>query len=203
MRANTVNPTHRTYADGDTFTRDGVLFRVKFRTDDTDTAPWEEHDGHGPVSDWTTRDKAPGELVLAADRGSKRFYDFAAAVAMAKRDGWGHGDDVPGETPGQKATRAALADFEYLRGWCCDDWCYIGVIVEALENDGEELATESLWRVESNGGAYVSQVVEDLTASILADLAKTAAAAAEKATAKAARLQAIVDRLTNGEGAQV
>ena len=57
---------------------------------DSDTgAPWSEHDGHGPVSDWTTRDKRPGELVLCSDRNSRRYYDFAEACRIARRDGWG------------------------------------------------------------------------------------------------------------------
>lgn len=52
-------------------------------------APWQENDGHGPVSDWTTRDKQPGELILNRDRQSRRYYDFAAACKMARRDSWG------------------------------------------------------------------------------------------------------------------
>lgn len=57
---------------------------------DSDTgAPWSEHDGHGPVSEWTTRAKRPGELVLCTSRGRKRYYDFAEACRIARRDGWG------------------------------------------------------------------------------------------------------------------
>ena len=57
---------------------------------DSDTgAPWQEDCGHGPVSDWTTRAKLPGELVLSTDRGLKRYYDFAQACRIARRDGWG------------------------------------------------------------------------------------------------------------------
>lgn len=52
-------------------------------------APWEEHDGHGPVSEWESRAKLPGEIIINQDGESRRFYDFAAACQIARRDGWG------------------------------------------------------------------------------------------------------------------
>ena len=57
--------------------------RVKIETDDNGETPWIYVDGHGPVTDWVRRDKRAGELLLNEDRGSKRFYDFAAAVKPA------------------------------------------------------------------------------------------------------------------------
>lgn len=68
---------------------DGIAYVVTIEHDDCMGAPWDEHDGHGDVSDWTTRDKLPGELVLSEDRNSKRFYDYAGACKIARRDGWG------------------------------------------------------------------------------------------------------------------
>ena len=57
--------------------------------DDQNNPPWENEDGHGPVSDWTRRDKRPGEIELNSDHGSKRYYDFQEACKIARRDGWG------------------------------------------------------------------------------------------------------------------
>lgn len=57
--------------------------------DDYNEAPWNNDDGHGPVSDWTRRDKEPGELVLCEERGSKRYYNYAEACRIALRAGWG------------------------------------------------------------------------------------------------------------------
>ncbi|RQH02741.1 hypothetical protein [Paraburkholderia dinghuensis] len=71
----------------------GYTFRVRVEADDSMGAPWEEHDGHGEVSGWTTRDKRPGEIVLSSDRWSKRYYDVQASMKIARRDGWGLGDD--------------------------------------------------------------------------------------------------------------
>ncbi len=111
--------------------------------------PWKEHDGHGPVSEWTRRDPAPGERVLCEDRGNRLLYDFAGAVALAKNDGW----DTPPYGTGTKddrAVRAANADFEHLRKWCAGDWGWIGVIV-TVSRDGAEVGSDSLWGIESCG----------------------------------------------------
>ncbi len=132
---------------GKTFT-----FAVEVERDDDMEAPWDNSDGHGPVSDWTSRDKRPGELVLSASRSMKRYYNFAEACRIALRDGWGHLASKPAtpETPRQKAARAARADFEYLREWCNDEWYYVGVIVTLLDEEGEKTEiSESLWGLES------------------------------------------------------
>ena len=64
------------------------VFRVEFVDDNDSGAPWENAEGHGPVTGWETRDKLPGELVLNSDRGAKRFYDFAEACRMMKAGKW-------------------------------------------------------------------------------------------------------------------
>lgn len=69
-------------------------FRVNVQFDEGMGPPWEEHDGHGPVSEWTTRDKKPGERVLATDGSHKRYYDLAEANRIAKRDCWGLADEA-------------------------------------------------------------------------------------------------------------
>lgn len=75
---------------------------VTIQHDDDSDAPWDREDGHGPVSDWRKCDyagnvpKSPGELMLCDnDRSgmsghkSARFYDYAEACRIARRDGWG------------------------------------------------------------------------------------------------------------------
>lgn len=79
----------------ETFRHAGRAFAYRVESDSDMGEPWAEHDGHGPVSDWrragyTGRpSKEPGELTLCEDGGSARFYDFAEACRMARRDGWG------------------------------------------------------------------------------------------------------------------
>lgn len=142
-----------------------LTFSVKFEQDADAGAPWENADGHGPVTGWETRDKLPGELVLNTDRNSKRFYDFAEACRIALRDGW---DAAPlndgSETKRQQAAKAARADFEYLRQWCANQWEYVGVIVTLLDDEGEETeVTDSLWCVETFGDYH------EVQARIIAD----------------------------------
>jgi len=78
------------------FELDGASFRASVIHDSDMGTPWDNEDGHGPVSDWERRAKAPNEIVLVGDgRGrlgtdaARRFYDFAEAVRIAKRDSWG------------------------------------------------------------------------------------------------------------------
>ncbi|WP_052719681.1 hypothetical protein [Paraburkholderia fungorum] len=59
--------------------------------------PQESSDRHGAASDWTTRDKRPGEWVLSRDRGMQRYHDAAESNRVATRDGWGLGDEQPAE----------------------------------------------------------------------------------------------------------
>ncbi|MDR5879002.1 hypothetical protein [Caballeronia sp. LZ032] len=161
--------------DGDTFTRtgpDGVerTFRVNFEHDTDADAPWERNDGHGVVSDWTTRDKRPGERVLTSDRGSYRYYDVQESTRIAKRDLW----DAPpfGQgTRAQHAARAVNADFEYLRRWCADLWSYVGVVVTSIPEgaDPDEVDTDyshALWRIESDAEDYLQEVAAELAEEI-------------------------------------
>lgn len=159
----------RTIADGDTFAFEGFTFKARIQHDQDHGAPWREEDGHGPISDWTTRDKAPGELIVSEDRGARRFYDFAAAVRIARADGWNSAPFTG--TRGQRAARAARADFERMRDWCADRWHYIGVIVQAIDEDGAEIGQPaSLWGIESDAGEYLAEVAHELAADCLASL---------------------------------
>lgn len=155
--------------DGQIFEHDGHKFRFRTERDDSMGAPWEEHDGHGIVSDWTTRAKAPGEMVLCSGRHRKRYYDFAATVRIARRDGWNAKPyDVPGETRRQRAAKAAMADFERLRAWCNDEWEWCGVVVELLDDSGDPMGeTDSLWGIESDAGAYFDDVAHECAAELL------------------------------------
>lgn len=197
----------------DTFEIDGVTFRVRTEYDDYHGAPWDEEDGHGPVSDWTSRSKLPGEFVLCEDRGKRRFYDFAEACRIARRDGWGHmpykltvrpdNEDRPAYTAcggwaeagphraydptnfnaavaavyaqhratmtaRQYAAAAALADFDRLRRWCDNQWHYVGVIVESLDEDEDVIDSASIWGIESDADDYLDEVAQDLAAELLA-----------------------------------
>ena len=199
-----------TFHDGETFdfTVNGKTYTATIEHDENHGAPWDECDGHGEVTDWEWRDKLPGELVLSEDRHAKRFYDFAGAVKLARRDGWGflpgdletdevmpgiwrarvapnfrHGDyrficiagdineAIRGTYASHRATfttarayhaAAARADYENLRAWCNNQWCYIGVVVRRKGDEMFCAETQSLWGIESNAGAYIRETAEEL-----------------------------------------
>lgn len=90
--------------DSEDFVHEGKSYRREIIADDRGAVPWEEEDGHGPVTDWTRRAKRPGELVLAEDRGARLLYDFSAACELARRDGWGW-------LPGELETKALPSGF--------------------------------------------------------------------------------------------
>lgn len=117
------------------FNYEGMTFHVEIMDDDCGP-PWDDWDFHYPVSDWTQRDKKAGEWVLCEDRGSKRYYDFAEAMKMAKKDGWGAEPYGVG-TKGEQALRAVKADFEYLRRWCNYTWKYVTLHVILLGEEDE------------------------------------------------------------------
>jgi hypothetical protein len=160
----------------DTFQHERLTFTFRIERDEDTGAPWDEHDGHGPVSDWQSSYngqpvmKRPGQMVLIHDRGSYRLYDFAAAVAMAKRDGWNAKPyDVPGETRGQRAHKAAMADFRRLAEWCNDQWEWVGVIVTCADLPGAP--SESIWGIESDAGEYLEEVARELAGQIIDSVA--------------------------------
>ena len=146
-------------------TIDGIRIVTAIEPDDCNctSPPWDNEDGHGPVSKWTTRSKRAGELVLCRDYRSFRYYDFAAAVALARQDGWGG----MGRTAGERAAHAAKADYDRLRRWCNGDWGYVGVVVTAYDEDDRELGSSSLSGIESDAGDYLTEVAKELTEELL------------------------------------
>lgn len=134
-------------------------FAVEYIDDQDAGAPWENSDGHGVVTDWQLRDKRPGELILCTDHRAHRFYDYAASCRLALRDGWDAAPHNDGsETKRQQAAKAARADFEYLRGWCNDEWRYVGVVVTLLDDEGEKTeVSDSLWGVETFGDYHKTE----------------------------------------------
>jgi len=150
-----------------------LSFRVEWVYDHDSNPPWDREDGHGPVSDWEHRSKRPGEMVLRSDRGSHRFYDFAEAVKLARKDGW---NTAPYNWPsrGARAHAAALADFKYLQAWCNDQWYYCGIVVTLLNADGDPDSVDaSLWGIESECVDYHQEVIEELITECLHQITAT------------------------------
>jgi len=150
----------------ETLTVGGTNYRVNYSYD-SDSSPLDD-DGHGIVSEWENRDKKPGELILNSDRSSKRFYDFAGSMAKARAEGWGISGDVTGLSKGEILQRAVMADYEYLRGWCNDDWHYVLLQVYPLTVDGDELKSKSeyLGGIDSTDDEYLKSMALELISEI-------------------------------------
>lgn len=160
----------------DTQTHDGIEYRVEYHFDHDMGAPWEEHDGHGIVSDWVTRAKKPGEVEIhSGGYGVARYYDIPATLEIARRDRWGAStewrdmfvrihDREP--TVRESAAQAVNEDIQRMRDWCWDKWRWCGVVVFPLSADGDELRSksQSLWGIESDAYAYLDEVVAELIA---------------------------------------
>lgn len=181
--------TRQTIHDGDTFEHRGRTFKARIERDECMGEPWKEHDGHGVVSESRySRDdagnvsKAPSERLLHEDHGWGLFYDIKASIALAKRDGWGcpHTEvfEVGGKrvvwgghtSPGKVAACAVEADYERLRRWCADDWCWVSVSVTLLNDDDEETETtetESLSGIESDAGEAFDEIARELAEEIM------------------------------------
>ena len=149
----------------------GNRFKVTFSYDDYQ-APWEVSDAHGEVSEWTKRDKKPGEVILCKERTTQRYYDMQGAIQKAKAEGWSCDNVLPTDTHGQKAAKAAQADFEYLKAWCSVDWWYCCLHVAMLDINGEELPgyDEYLGGVEDGYSkkchGYALECAQDIAADI-------------------------------------
>lgn len=156
----------------------GFTIKIEWHYDCVMGPPWEEHDGHGDVSEWTTRDKRAGELVLCSERSQKRFYDFAGTIKKARAEGWGIGDEENAKLEaryGRKLTirevtkESVMSDFRNMKAWCENDWHWCGYIVSVpgLEDD-----IYSLWSIESNDTDYhVGEALEVAQQAIDKELA--------------------------------
>jgi hypothetical protein len=155
--------------------------------------PWEDDEFTGIVSDWVSRDKRSGERLLSVDGRSRRFYDFAGSVKKAKQQGWGISDDAKAQlakllgrapTAAEIVVEAVERNYQYLRGWCNNDWCYVGVTVSLLNEAGEVVNEDSLWRVESDDG-YRATIAHELAEQLVRDAEEQAAAAVREAVREA------------------
>lgn len=184
-------------------TQTGVRYVATIHFDGDTPPPWENEDGHGPVSDWrSTSTKQAGERVLNRDepRARARFYHFADACRIARREQWGLSPEDSAAlgsrlrrapTRREVAAEAVRLDFERLKAWCADQWSYVGVTVRAWRGY-EALTPEyefALWGVESDCGAHVHEEANGLLVECAAKVARQAAEA-EKAERDDAEMRA-------------
>lgn len=143
----------------ETIERDGARYLVEWVYDNDTGTPWEWSDGHGIVTEWESRSKRSGELILAEDGRYRRFYDFAASVKHARKY-WGIENRA-------HAAETVRRDYDYLRKWCIGDWHYCGIVVTKYCTccDSATGESESLWGIEdglSGSDQYHQEVINEL-----------------------------------------
>lgn len=154
------------------FTHNGLAFIADIHHDDSHGAPWEECDGFFHVDRVSSGyQKRPSEVFLfkGDSRSWSYVYDIRAAIAQAVRESWGcKGGMREGETRRQYAARAVRETAEFLRGWCADEWGYVGVEVSRVDSEGETVGeSSSLWGVESCGDYAETEVTRELASELI------------------------------------
>lgn len=137
----------------DTIQIAGEVYSVKIDFDNDIGCPWEFNDCHGAVSDLTSRDKRPSEMILCEYRRMRRYYDFAESCRIA-RTKWGINDR-------KAAADAAMADFKRLRAWCNEQWHYVVIGVEDDEGNAEYIGG-----VESDCEDYIEELAKELARNL-------------------------------------
>ncbi len=149
----------------------GYSAEIKIERDEDMGPPWEEHDGHGPVSDWVSRDKHAGEWLLCSDRSSRRYYDAAGANAQAKAEGWGIGPEELAKlaaklkrtpTKGEIRAAAVVSDFERMQGWCDDSWCWMYYCVTVYDKAGREISSDSCGGYDGDGEYFRGEIASHI-----------------------------------------
>jgi hypothetical protein len=164
------SPQRARLSSGELFEYKGRTFHFYTNPDQSMGPPWEQEDGHGVITEWSADNEKRESLHVLNDRGGPAyFYDIEATLEVAKRDGWGPG------TPEE----AVQADYERMRGWCWDEWSYVGVIVMLIKYDDDATDgwfdtrhTASLWGIESDSEDYHTEVAYELADQILDDIEK-------------------------------
>ena len=163
----------------------GLTFSVRIEHDPHMRAPWEEHDGHGPVREassyYVRPHKRAGETIIQwSRRGVSRvqywLYDVAEATRIAKRDGWGLSPESRAKLAAKLKREPAAAevraeavrlDMERLRDWLENRWHWCTVVVTLLDTDGDTTwEYDCLGGIESDAGEYLDKVAADLAAGI-------------------------------------
>ena len=162
-----------------TFTHKGLEFAAYVESDPDTEAPWDAHDGHGPVRIvfGTLHDcgKRAGERVLHSYRGTIWLYDWQEAARLARRGGW---NAEPYDAP-RRIERAVRADFERLRGYLNDSWWWAGVCVTRANAAPSTHYDHALWGIESDSPDYHREVAYELAEQIIAEMPDTEPALAD------------------------
>lgn len=164
------------------FEHEGHNFRAFIEFEDNPEPPWRRDEGTGIVFAGHGAGKPAGAWVLhnGSRWQSTLYYDYAGTLKKARSDGWGLSacrQAALAERLGRKPTareitaEAVRLDFERLRGWVNDEWCYVGVCVCLLDSEGSPVGDKysaAVWGIESDDDDGIRDVARVLAQDALA-----------------------------------
>jgi hypothetical protein len=141
-------------------------FGVRFNHDFSDSTPtWNRSEGHAvivckPNHRFEYNAKKPHEKLLHANCHSRYFVDIKATKEKAIDESWGiNQEEIAkltkklGRAPTRREEIAQAIQFEIdLHGaWLHDQWSYVHIVVEALDDAGEPIknVNDSAWGIET------------------------------------------------------
>ena len=171
--------------------------KVQIIADDDFGPPEQEHDGHGVIRDldhdptdvealierqgWDDDEQCSAQameevarakmFLLVRTRDSRygrynKWYDVWETLKIAVSQ-WGLSADDK-----DALMKAVISDYEYVKGWYNNDWCWAYLQVTPLDSDGEEVTghTASLggleWGLEGSE-EYLAQEVNGLVREVI------------------------------------
>lgn len=161
------------------FEIDGVEFGWVEEQDGDCRAPWDEHDGHGVIREVSLRyndhpEKHPGEVAIHKNHGTAWLYDVKATTALAKKDGWGLGDEAKAElverlkrepTKKEITAEAVANDMEFCRKYLNDEICWWSVSCWAADKPDDIKYLGGI--LDESGAPYIEECAKDLAAQII------------------------------------
>lgn len=152
----------------------GYSVRATLKYDDHSDAPWENQECfavpiESPRDQWDMVDgELSGHLRIEARR-DVWFYPFSDALAKARQEQRKYGCKQGRAEIEARALAAVRAEYEFFRRYFREDWCYVGVVVELLDGDGETVGEDSLWGIESDSTEYILETANDMARTLIAD----------------------------------
>lgn len=149
----------------------GYSVRCKLADDDTGFAPWEQCEALAvPITLPRYASTVDGELsghMRIDTRDDVLYYPFADAVRKWRADNDQYCLKDGRAQRQAQAVAAARAEYDFFRSWLRENWSYVGVIVELLDDDGAVIGSDSLWGIESNSDDYLLETANDMAAQLI------------------------------------
>lgn len=157
----------------------GHTLRAKLEYDEGHEAPWIEYHCLAKPESLGRRYRASyderlvdGELsghVRMDTRHETFYYPFADALARARAEQREYAGKIGRAEIESRAISTVQSERKFFARYLREDWAYVGVVVELVNDDEDVIASESLWGIESDADEHLTETANDLAREVLAD----------------------------------